>query len=72
MTAKINSHIPQPTLKNILPVVNSVTRKTTEELSVALTQLKQLDDTQFIGGQTQRNAFMQTLQDQMNKKININ
>ena len=72
MKQQFNQHAQQPSLEKLIPIVNSVTKYSAEDLSVVLTQIKQLDERQFIGGEVQKKAFIQTLQDQVKKKININ
>jgi hypothetical protein len=72
MAEKFNHQIPQASLEKLIPIVNSVTHHTPEDLAIALTQLKKLDDRQFIGGEVQKKAFTQKIEDQLKKKINFN
>lgn len=72
MTENLNHQIPQASLEKLIPIINSVTHHTPEDLAIALTQLKKLDDRQFIGGEVQKKAFTQKIEDQLKKKINFN
>ncbi len=68
MSEKINHEFPPVNLEKLLPIVNSIAHQNKDDLSEALTHLKQMNTTQFIGGEVQKNAFIQTIEGELKRK----